>query len=168
MTGITAAARELANVLREETGLCNELLVITDREQEAIVASNVEVLTALIDEKERLLELLATLETERMTALTAVADAIGQPAGGLTLSIVAESATAEVRAHLVDVGEELRASGIALARANERNARLLEASSELVDRWMQYLKTVISNALTYSQDGNTQGPTGNRVFDRSA
>lgn len=167
MTGIAAAA-DLALVLAEESRLCAQLLAVTDREQDAITASDVERLTALVDEKEQLLELLAALETERMTAITAIALATGRPADALTITEVADLAAPEERASLLVTGEELRRTGVALAEANTRNARLLEASAELVERWTQYLKNVISRSLTYQQDGTVQGTQGQRVLDRTA
>lgn len=167
MTGIAATA-DLALVLAEESRLCAQLLAVTDREQDAIIASDVERLTTLVDEKEQLLELLATLETERMTAITAIALATGRSAEALTLTEVADLATSEARISLLVTGEELRRAGVALAEANARNARLLETSAELVERWAQYLKNVISRSLTYQQDGSTQGSQGHRVIDRTA
>ena len=75
---------------------------------------------------------------------------------------------AEVLVGVEAIGEELRRAGLALADANARNTRLLEASAELVERWTQYLKHVISRSLTYQQDGSAQGPQGRRVLDRTA
>ena len=163
-----AAAADLAQVLTEESRLCAQLLAVTDAEETAITASDVERLTSLVDEKEQLLELLAALETERMTAITAIALATGRNADALTLTEVADLAAPEARSMLPVTGEELRRAGLALADANARNTRLLQASAELVDRWTQYLKTVISRSLTYQQDGSAQGPQGRRVLDRTA
>src|SRR4051812_48568601 len=104
-----------------------------------------------------------------MTALSAIALAVGQSTDALTLTTIAEIATPYTRAQLLAAGEGLRATGEALASANARNAQLLSASAELVERWVNYLKTVIASTLaTYSNDGNTQAPSGNRVLHRSA
>src|SRR5207244_8868718 len=109
--------------------------------------------------KEHLLELLATLETERMTALTAIAAATGRDASALSLSLVVDLAAPAARDALIATSEGLRTTGLALEQANERNARLLRASADLVDRWVQYLKAVITGSLTYGQDGAAQGAT---------
>lgn len=167
MTPLTATD-DLAQVLAEESRLCAQLLAVTDAEEAAITTSDVERLTTLVDEKEQLLELLAALETERMTAITAIALATGRTADALTLTEVADLAAPEARSTLLVTGEELRRAGLALADANARNTRLLEASAELVERWTQYLKNVISRSLTYQQDGSAQGPQGRRVLDRTA
>lgn len=168
MSALAAAADALAGALAEESRLCAQLLAVTQREEQAIIAADIPALTALIDEKEQLLEVLATLETERMTALTAIATATGRTAAALTLGSVVALVDDVARARLVALSEGLRADGQALEQANARNAQLLRISSDLVDRWVQYLKAVITGALTYTPDGGAQGSGGNRVLDRSA
>ena len=61
----------------------------------------------------------------------------------------------------------LRTQAVALAQANQRNERLLEASRGLVDRWIQYLKTVLSNSV-YMPDGRLDDSRDARSLDRSA
>lgn len=168
MTALTAAAEALAGALAEESRLCARLLGVTQREEQAIIAADIKTLTALVDEKEQILELLATLETERMTALTAIAGATGRTAASLTLGGVMELVDGPAQAQLIALSEGLRADGQALEQANARNAQLLRTSSDLVERWVQYLKTVITGALTYNPDGGAQGGGGNRMLDRSA
>lgn len=168
MTALTIAADALTGALAEESRLCARLLSVTQREEQAIIAADIPMLTALVDEKEQVLELLATLETERMTALTAIAGATGRPAASLTLGGVMELVDGAAQAQLMALSEGLRADGQALEQANARNAQLLHTSSELVERWVQYLKTVITGALTYNPDGGVQGSGGNRMLDRSA
>ena len=168
MTAVSVAADALAGALLEESRLCARLLAVTQREEKAIIAADIPMLTALVDEKEQVLELLATLETERMTALTAIASATGHSAASLTLGGVVALVDGAAQAQLVALSEGLRADGQALEQANARNAQLLRTSSELVDRWVQYLKTVITGALTYNPDGGVQGGGGNRMLDRSA
>jgi len=165
---LRAAADALAETLAEESRLCAMLLAVTHREEKAIIAADIPTLTALVDEKERVLELLATLETERMTAVTAIASATGRPAGSLTLGGVLDLVDGPAQAQLLALSEGLRADGQALEQANQRNARLLQASSELVERWVQYLKNVISGALTYNPDGGAQPGSGSRMLDQSA
>ncbi len=168
MSELTAAADALIDTLQEESRLCSALLAITDNEERAIIASNVSDLTALTDEKERLLELLATLETERMTALVAIGLATGRDALALTLTEVAGLVAGADRARLLAVQVTVRAASDALELATRRNSVLLRASRELVDRWVQYLKNVLSGSLTYSPEGASQGEQQSRVIDRSA
>ena len=168
MSAISAAADALADTLEEESRLCGMLLAVTHREEKAIIAADIPLLTSLVEEKEQVLELLATLETERMTAVTAIASAAGKPASSLTLGGVVALVDGPAQAQLVALSEGLREDGRALEEANARNAHLLQASSDLVDRWVQYLKSVITGALTYNPDGGAQGGAGSRMLDRSA
>src|SRR5262249_44288192 len=115
------------------------LLAVTHREEKAIIAADIPLLTSLVEEKEQVLELLATLETERMTAVTAIASAAGQQPSSLTLGGVVALVDGPAQAQLVALSEGLREDGRALEEANQRNAHLLQASSDLVDRWVQYL-----------------------------
>lgn len=168
MTALSAAADALAETLAEESRLCGILLAVTHREEKAIIAADIQMLTALVEEKEQVLELIATLETERMTALTAIAGATGHSPASLTLGGVVALVDGPAQAQLVALSEGLRADGQALEQANQRNAHLLQASSELVERWVQYLKSVITGALTYNPDGGAQGNGSSRMLDRTA
>jgi hypothetical protein len=47
------------------------------------------------------------------------------------------------------------------------NAQLLRNSRSLVDRWLQYLRTVLAGSL-YTQQGASNAGTGGRSLDRSA
>ena len=71
-------------------------------------------------------------------------------------------------AALTEAGIELRARALALKEANEHNAALLRGSREIVDRWIQYLRTIIAGSLTYTAEGSPNESGDNRVIDRSA
>ena len=168
MSELSTSADALTAALAEEQRLYASLLVLAGREERAIVGGDVAELTEMTAEKERLLELLAALETERMTALTAIAAAAGVGAEALTLTGVASVVAPAQAAALTQVGVQLRTKALALKEANERNAELLRSSREIVERWIQYLRTVISGALNYTAEGSPDEPGGNRVIDRSA
>lgn len=158
----------LAATLHEETELYGSLLALSVQEERAIVAGDVEALTDLIADKERLLELLAALETERTTALTAVALGIELDPPTITLSEVARHAEPAAAAVLMEAGMLLRAQAVALREANSSNARLLEGSRSLVEHWIQYLRAVVAGALTYTADGGRAEGDDSRVLDRTA
>ena len=168
MSALSDATGGLCTALSEEARLCTDLLAVTRREERAIIDADIPTLTAIVDEKEQLLELLATLETERMTALTAIAAATGREAATLSISGIIDLVGPQQRARLIALSDGLRTDGQALEQANARNAQLLRMSRDLVDRWVQYLKAMLTGSLTYTPDGSTQGATGNRMLDRSA
>ena len=168
MTDVRAGADALASALTEEQELLGTLLDLAGREERAIVGGDVAELTELTDQKEHLLELLATLETERATALTAIAGSSGLRIDALTLSAAAALVEPAEGAALTEAGIELRARALALKEANEHNAALLRGSREIVDRWIQYLRTIIAGSLTYTAEGSPNESGDNRVIDRSA
>ena len=168
MTAARADADALAAALTEEQELLGSLLDLAGREERAIVGGDVAELTELTDEKEQLLELLATLETERMTALIAIAGSSSLDIDALPLSAVAELVEPAAGAALTEAGIELRTRALALKEANEHNAALLRGSRDIVDRWIQYLRTIIAGSLTYTAEGSPNESGDNRVIDRSA
>jgi len=155
--------------LDEQIALHDQLLDVATREEQAIVAGNVEQLTALIEEQEQLIELLATLETDRMTAITAIAAATGLAADeSPTLSALAAGLDRAAAEAVLGAGLALRERAVSLAEANASNAALLRGSHALVERWIGYLRGLLGNSLGYSQDGAARGPGNARVIDRSA
>ncbi len=168
MTDANVDTSALAGTLAEEGRLYSSLLDLSVREERAIVAGDVESLTGLIEEKEQFLELLAALETERMTALIAISAAVGIQSDGITLTMVCEHASPSAGGALRQAGMLLRAQAVALKEANERNVLLLHTSSDLIDRWIQYLKVVIRGSMTYNDDGSADDPSGPYSVDRAA
>lgn len=168
MMDLTTPAQALTETLAEEQQLYAALLELAGREERAIVGGDVRALTEITEEKEHLLETLAALETERMTALTAFATVTGREADEITLTEAASALEETDGALLTRAGEQLRALAVELRGANDRNAALLRSSRDIVDRWIQYLRTVLTGALAYNADGGLTDAGGRRVLDRSA
>ena len=169
MTAAPVGTTSLATTLREETEVYGSLLALAVQEERAIIDGDVQLLTELVGDKERMLELLAALETERTTALTAVALGIERDPPNITLSEVARHAEPHAAGVLMEAGMLLRTQAVALREANSRNARLLEGSRALVEQWIQYLKAVVAGALGYTPEGaRSEGDDDGRVLDRSA
>lgn len=165
--GIESGAGALAVALADEERIYTSMLALAAREEIAIVGGDVEELTTIVDEKEQLIEHLHALETERMTAIVAIATACGDDPETMTLSEVAALLPAELSVSLTETGVLLRAQAIALQQANGRNADLLRRSHELIDRWVNYMKQLLSGSL-YGEDGRTGELPGGRSLDRTA
>ena len=168
MMDLTTPAHALTETLAEEHQLYAALLELAGREERAIVGGDVRALTEITEEKEHLLETLAALETERMTALTAFASVTGRGAEEITLTEAASALEEIEGALLTRAGEQLRTLALELRGANDRNAALLRSSRDIVDRWIQYLRTVLTGALAYNAEGGLTDAVGRRVLDRSA
>lgn len=157
----------LDEVLTTERDLYLSMLALSTREEVAIVGDDVAQLTDVVNEKEDLLEHLSTLETERMTAIVAISAATGLDPETATLTDISEVVPAMDGLRLMESGMALRTQAVALEQANRRNERLLEASRGLVDRWIQYLKTVLNNSV-YTPDGQLDDSRDVGSLDRSA
>lgn len=168
MNGLGAGADALSTVLSHQGDAYGSLLELATREEQAITDGDVGTLTSIVDEQRQLLDVLHALETERMTALTAISAATGTQIDVLTVTSVSSMLDREAGEELTARGLTLRVQAEALGRANERNAMLLENSREIVDRWIGYLRRIVSGTLTYTADGQSEEPSGNRVVDRSA
>lgn len=167
LSSLTEFVAELTAALEQECAALASMLDLATREEVAIVCGDVAALTRLTDEKEHLLELAATLESERMTAITAIAGATGQDPASVTLSSVIAALPAADSLALTSVGVELRHEANALRAANERNAHLLRSSRDIVDRWLQYLRSLMSSVL-YDASGRTAEAGRRTRLDRSA
>lgn len=164
---VVTAAVELGGVLSSQQEIVRAMRALAQTQQQAIVMGDVQVLTAVVDEEHQLMEHLAALETERMTALVAIAAATGLDADSATISAIAATLPMEHATELTRIGQDLRAEAIALRQVQDVNNQLLETSKHLVDRWLNYLRSVLSGSL-YTASGGTGGMPGARSLDRSA
>jgi flagellar biosynthesis/type III secretory pathway chaperone len=167
VTGLTVSVAELTAALEEERAALTSMLDLATREELAMVGGDVALLTEITDQKEHLLELVAALESERMTAITAIAAATGQDPATVTLTSVLASLPAAESLALASAGVELRREANALREANERNAHLLRTSRDIVDRWLTYLRSLVSSVL-YDASGRTAEAGRRTRVDRSA
>ncbi len=167
MSALLEGVASLTAALEQQRDAYASMLELARREERAIVGGDVEALTLLTEEREHLLELLAALESERMTAITAIAAATGRDPAALTLTRVAAEVSGEAGSTLASIGFELRERAVAVRNANARNALLLRTSRDIVDRWLQYLRSMMSSVL---YDAGGRAAEAGRVtrLDRSA
>lgn len=164
---LAAGAASLNDVLTAQREVYRSLVRVALDEQDAIVAADVERLTALVDQKETLLDHLRAMETERMTALVAIQAATGIVPEAATVSAIAAHLPPAAAEALERTGRELRAEVVALEETHAVNERLLRDSRSLIDRWVHYLRSVLAGSL-YDGTGNSPEATGGRTLDRSA
>ncbi|MFN8638335.1 MAG: flagellar export chaperone FlgN [Dehalococcoidia bacterium] len=167
MTPLLEAVAGLSAALEQQRDAFASMLELAHREERAIVGGDVEVLTALTEEREHLLELIAALESERMTAIVAIAAATGRSVAALTLTNVAAHLPAETGQALTAIGFELRERARRRALGQRAQRLLLRTSHDIVERWLQYLRTLVSSVL---YDAGGRAAEAGRVsrLDRSA
>jgi flagellar biosynthesis/type III secretory pathway chaperone len=164
---LIACADALGAVMTAQRDLYRQMLALAAREQEAIVRGSVEDLTDVVEAQSALMDHLRALETERMTALVAIEAATGIDAERATLSEIASVLPREAAGSLTRTGMDLRAQAIALREAKDLNARLLESSRALIDRWIQYLRSLLTGSI-YTAHGSGAAVPGGRALDKSA
>lgn len=162
-----AGADALGLVMTSQQDILRSMRILAEEQQTAIVSGDVRALTEVIEQQQQLVEHLDALETERMTALIAIAAATGLDAESATITAIAAALPLERAGELTRQGAELRAEALALQQVQDVNDKLLERSKALVDRWLQYLRTVLSGSL-YTADGASGAMPGARSLDRSA
>jgi flagellar biosynthesis/type III secretory pathway chaperone len=166
-TELTGGANGLVAVMESQGDVYRALLGLATSEQGAILEGDVSRLTEIVRLKEELYDHLRALEAERMTALVAIEAATGIAPDQATVSEIASRLPVEHATTLLRTGRELRGQAVALEEAQTANARLLEQSRALVDRWLQYLRTLLAGYV-YTPDGVTPSLPGGRALDRSA
>lgn len=164
---LTDVVAELTSALEHEGELYASMLGLAHREQHALVRGDVVTLTRITEEKESLLELLAALETERMTAVVAIATATGIDLPDATLSSLAAALPADAQRQLSAARIELHRHATELRDANARNAALLRVSRDVVDRWLHYLRSMLSSVV-YDSAGRPDEVGRMSRLDRSA
>lgn len=164
---LVASSESLSAVMVAESDIYRALLSVAGRQQEAIIAGDVAVLTQLVEEQQQLAEHLNALETERMTAMVAIEAATGLDAEHATLSEVAAAMPADAAAELTRLGHDVRAQALALRETHAVNERLLRSSRSLIDRWIRYMRSLLVGT-TYQADGDTGSVPGGRALDKSA
>ena len=151
VTGLPAMAEivaELSSALEEERMALTSMLDVATREELAIVGGNVALLTELATEREHLIELVAAMESERSTAITVIASATGHDPATATLSSVVASLSKADALALASAAVQLRREANAVRAANERNAHLLRTSRDIIDRWLQHLRSRMGGVLS--------------------
>lgn len=164
---LVASAEALGLVMTSQQDILRAMRALAGQEQQAIISGDVHALTDVVDQQQQLVEHLDALETERMTALVAIAAATGLGTDALTVTAIAAALPLDSAAALTRQGHDLRAEAVALQQVQDVNERLLERSRHLVDRWLHYLRSVLTGTL-YTATGDSPSTPGPRSLDRSA
>jgi flagellar biosynthesis/type III secretory pathway chaperone len=162
-----AGAEALGLVLTSQHEILRAMRAVAEQQQQALVVGDLQALTSVVEQQQELVEHLNALETERMTALVAIAAATGLDAESATISAIAATLPLDWATALTRQSQHLRAEAIALQQVQDVNEQLLEGSRGLVDRWLQYLRSVLSGSL-YTASGAAGSISGARSLDRSA
>lgn len=170
MTDLHIQSLALVAVLDEQRDLYGRMAILADSQRDALLEGDVDRLTQLVERQEQLIELLNALETPRMTAISAIAAATGRAVDTeMSLREIAAALPAAEAETLIASGAALRAQAERTAALNAENSRLLHSSRELVDRWIGFLRGLLTRQAAYGADGAVHGTADKaRILDRSA
>ncbi len=133
---------DLIEVLGQESGLYEELLKLSGSKTPVIVAGDLDRLTVITDDEQRVVEKLASLDRKRQQSMKDIADVLNKDVRTLTITdLIAllkkrpgeAQALARERDRLRDVADRVRL-------VNEQNQKLLQSSLEMVQFEMNILQ----------------------------
>ena len=155
---MTKRVREMAAVLREQTGVYRELLTVTVREREAVRRGGQEAIRGLSTEGERLQRRLQPLEERRLRIIRALAPECACRPEEVTVSRIAAGTSAELRAQLLSCRDELVGIAERLRVENRRTALMLEHAGELLQASYRVLRGMAARCgPIYHRGGRVQG-----------
>ena len=156
---------QLLSVLKQEKELYRAMLTAIEKEGKAAVRSELNSLTNLGEEKEKILVKLRRLEGQRIQTAGDVADALGCPSRDITLTKISRMVGEPYATRLVQAGTDLSTLLNTLKDANQRNRQLFEHSLELLRGSFNILSELTHSDVVYHNTGNIQRnhQTGKRV-----
>ncbi|MCL6454457.1 MAG: flagellar protein FlgN [Alicyclobacillus sp.] len=155
--------QELVRVLQMMTDRHRRMLRLTERQRQALVNGQTDVLSALVVAVRTEAADVVEAERQRAAAARALAEALGVRPEGVTVTEIVRHLDRRSAEVLVQASEDLKSVIRDLALANERNAALTAFSLRYVDKLIETVAAVG----TGEQYGPTQRmPTAVRMFDR--
>ena len=143
-------------LLEDETGFYRSLLLVVQKENRAVVDLKLKELNEATKEKENLLLKIQILEEQRQHMLEIVADSIGCPIQGLTLSKLSQLVEEPYSTRLKDCQSNLLALTQSIQEVNNSNKFLLMHSLKLVRDSLSLLDNLVAPIPVYCQTGKTQ------------
>jgi len=162
---INSILTQLIGLLRQETDLYRSMQVVIEREKEIAVRSDLDALHETAIEKERILLELHRAEARRRKMVADLAERLGHPLPGLTLSRIAQLVDEPFAGSLRQVSKDFSAVLGQVQLANRHNKEIFEHSLELLRGSFNLLNELLTPNTVYYRTGNIQSTksTGNCV-----
>ena len=164
---VAPTTAELLGLLADELGLYDQLLVLAQRERDAVLGSDPGGLEALVAEKETLIAQVGRVEARRQQWVADWATEAGVDLLGLTLSGVAARLPTDVGAQLEAAGERLVGRVRELTDLSFRNRNLVSSALGVVSRRLEAYNRV-TTALGYRASGATVKSAASAQLDLRA
>jgi len=143
-------------LLEEETDFYQLLLLVVQKENMAVVDLKLKELNKATKEKENLLLKIQILEEQRQRMLERVADFIGCPLHGLTLSKLSQLIEEPYSTRLKECHSNLLSLIQSIQEVNNSNKSLIVHSLKLVRGSLSLLDNLIAPIPVYCRTGKTQ------------
>ena len=147
---------KLLCLLEDETEFYRFLLLVVQKENRAVVDLKLKELNEATKEKENLFLKIRILEEQRQRMLERVADSIGCPLHGLTLSKLSQLIEEPYSTRLKDCRSNLLALIQSIQEVNNSNKFLIMHSLKLVGSSLSLLENLITPLPIYCSTGKTQ------------
>ena len=156
---------QLLHVLNQEAELYQLMLVVIDKEKEAVIRSSLDSLAVAEAEKENILTQFRTVEEQRHLLVRSLSEELGYPVRDLTLSIISQNVGEPFACRLKQISDDLSILHETLRDANHSNQRLIEHSLELLRGSFNLLSDLKASNTVYYRTGNIKStnPTGQWV-----
>jgi hypothetical protein len=160
---------QLIKILEHMNTLYDEMLVLLQREKQAALASDIELLVSATDEKRRLLTKIKAAEQSRVDALKQTTARLKLPAGRIRLKILAEQVDPLFGRELIRLNDLLRQKTKQVSKANKESRAFFQHGLNLIHNSLSFFNFWAEGTAVYGCTGLLQsGKTGKRLLSNTA
>jgi len=147
---------KLSSVLEREVHCYHKLIASARAEQQALILGKLQELKLAIEAQELLITGTKELETTRREIRHALAQQLGLPSDGLTLTRLIELGYDDETGRIASLRDTIREITDQLHWLNAGNAQLLNSSIDFINQTMWVLLQPRTGKATYSPNGNME------------
>lgn len=147
---------ELIHVLERENEIYWSMLAVIEKERKAAVQSDLIVLNITAEDKESIIIKLGIVEEQRIWLVKEIADALGYPPRGITITMISQVVGEPFAGRLRRAGNDLSTVLSTVRDANHQNKQLFEHSLELLKGSFNLLSELTRSDTVYYRTGNIQ------------
>ena len=143
----------LGELLLEQLNLYRQLLDLTQKERETLMASNIETLNDVVSQKTYLSQLLDRIENQRIALMTELAVSFNCRFEDFTLKRLADLIDQSTSKRFIQLRHDLTLVIKKLKGENDTNKRLMSHCIMLMDNSVNILNSMLCHESTYIHTG---------------
>lgn len=156
--GLDDLIQKLANALKRNIDLYDQMLIELETEREALKAHSLNDVRTCVEKKNYITHEIKMLENERIRILNSISGKSGLPPQELTLSKLAEKVGGKLKEQLLSIRKYLRESVEKVSEMNELNRGLIEKLININLGAAVKIQELIGPESTYKKGGVNQNP----------